>query len=354
LLDSLLQEIKMEEDLEFKKNFKISAIERRKDRLKEDIAKARNVETERGSERINEKVVEFYSSLDPQLIEIQELLDRAGQLDKTLVPAHLDQTLIKMNAAQKYITDSALFLPPYDMKNAQRSINEANNKFQDLQTEILPKKKFGFKSNRQKNKPEVAAVVIDDAAAVTDSAGDIAAQASTIKIDSGLSVTDKKNATIELTPDQASCADVNLANLENCSVHIRGTPSTLHIANIKDCRILCGPVSSSVFIEGCRQSKLVLSSQQLRIHSTRDTDFYIHVTAKAVIEDSQELRFGPNPLLDETPTEIWTASGLDKNINHWDKVGDFNWLAADRPSPNWSLLDQQAPWENSLQFLNMK
>ena len=29
----------MEEDLEFKKNFKISAIERRKDRLKEDIAK---------------------------------------------------------------------------------------------------------------------------------------------------------------------------------------------------------------------------------------------------------------------------------------------------------------------------
>ena len=32
------------------------------------------------------------------------------------------------------------------------------------------------------------------------------------------------------------------------------------------------------------------------------------------------IRFGPNPLLDETPTEIWTASGLDKNINHWDKV----------------------------------
>ena len=30
---------------------------------------------------------------------------------------------------------------------------------------------------------------------------------------------------------------------------------------------------------------------QLRIHSTRDTDFYIHVTAKAVIEDSQELRY---------------------------------------------------------------
>ena len=46
----------MEKDLEFKRNFKLSAIERRKDRLKEDIAKARHVDAERGSERINEKV----------------------------------------------------------------------------------------------------------------------------------------------------------------------------------------------------------------------------------------------------------------------------------------------------------
>jgi len=348
----------MEKDLEFKRNFKLSAIERRKDRLKEDIVKARHVDAERGSERINEKVVEFYSSLDPQLVEIQELLDHAGQLDKNLVPAHLDETIIKINTAQKYITDSALFLPSYDMKNAQRSINEANNKFQELQTEILPKKKFGFKSNRQKYKPEVAAAAINvtdkSAVAVAVNAGDITAQISTIKIDTGLSLTDKENETIELTPDQVNCADVNLANLDNCSVLIRGTPSTLHIANIMGCRIVCGPVSSSVFIEGCRQTKLVLSSQQLRIHNTHDTDFYIHVTAKAVIEDSQELRFGPNPLLDETPAEIWTASGLDKNINNWDHVGDFNWLAGDRPSPNWSLIDRQAPWKNSQQFLDIK
>lgn len=33
-------------------------------------------------------------------------------------------------------------------------------------------------------------------------------------------------------------------------------------------------------------------------------------------------------------------SGLDKSSNNWDQVDDFNWLVADVPSPNWSVIPE--------------
>ncbi len=59
------------------------------------------------------------------------------------------------------------------------------------------------------------------------------------------------------------------------------------------CSILCGPVSSSVFLEDCVACVFVLASQQLRVHSSSSSSFYIHVTSRAVIEDSQKLTFAP-------------------------------------------------------------
>ena len=43
-------------------------------------------------------------------------------------------------------------------------------------------------------------------------------------------------------------------------------------------------------------------------------------------------------------------SGLNETVNNWDKVDDFNWLAAASPSPNWSLLppgQRRTSWDLS-------
>jgi hypothetical protein len=35
------------------------------------------------------------------------------------------------------------------------------------------------------------------------------------------------------------------------------------------------------------------------------------------------------------------GSGLDRSVNHWDKINDFKWLDPKAPSPHWSILDVQ-------------
>jgi hypothetical protein len=31
-------------------------------------------------------------------------------------------------------------------------------------------------------------------------------------------------------------------------------------------------------------------------------------------------------------------AGLDINVNNWNLVDDFNWLASGKPSPNWHIM----------------
>ena len=119
-----------------------------------------------------------------------------------------------------------------------------------------------------------------------------------------------------------------------------------------------------------------LNCGQLRIHNATASRFYIHVTSRAIIEDCEEvsvhsrqlplvarsqprcqLLFAPYnwqyssldqdyavscPNHDRTGCNWLTlscqASGLDRSVNHWDKINDFKWLDPKAPSPHWSIL----------------
>lgn len=62
-------------------------------------------------------------------------------------------------------------------------------------------------------------------------------------------------------------------------------------------------MSSSVFVEGCRECVFVVACQQLRIHTTTLSAFYVHVTSRSIIEDCSTVTFAPYswsyPQLDE-------------------------------------------------------
>ena len=62
--------------------------------------------------------------------------------------------------------------------------------------------------------------------------------------------------------------DVVIDGLTSCTVHIPGVPSTVHVTNVHDVTILCGPVQTSVFIEHAAKCTFALACQQLRTHST--------------------------------------------------------------------------------------
>ena len=68
--------------------------------------------------------------------------------------------------------------------------------------------------------------------------------------------------------------------LEKVTVKILGSPGTVHATNMDNVTILCGPVRTSIFIENCTNCEFVVACQQLRIHTTRNSNFYLHVTSK--------------------------------------------------------------------------
>ncbi len=121
---------------------------------------------------------------------------------------------------------------------------------------------------------------------------------------------------------------------------LKGTPSVLHIKNIENTVILCGPLLGTAFLSDANKSKLNLACHQLRIHDSYDTDFYINVSSRTIIENCKRVRFAPYS---------WSYKNIDKhfesvlnlNINHSNcmLIDDFNWLVNTQQSPNWSFID---------------
>jgi len=330
----------LSEQMDAKMKTKFGKIEKRNEERAENISKALEAKHEKGEEKTNILVTDFYKHLNDQVCLIEDGLKRAKDVDKSLIPAHLDETYRNLGNLQKYVTDAVVFLPSYDVGKAQNIVKDLNTRFQNTQNEVQPKKKFGFKGAKQKK------------AAVKSEVQDVQPVQTKHNLQSGVSIRGKKGEkNLELSEEETAEGDVTLADLDDCHVIIHGAPSTLHMSNINNCKIFAGPVSSSIFIDGCQDSEFALSCQQLRIHSTTNTHFYIHVTSKAIIEDSSQVRFGAHPGLDLIPDSSWKKAALQKSINNWDKVGDFNWLASDKPSPNWSKMEETPQtWRSMEQF----
>lgn len=231
----------------------------------------------------------------------------------------------------RYLSVSTVFLTNYIVRKSLQRLEEIENKYKSLEGELLPKKRFGFKA--RKTKPlEKSEKKLDEV------------DSSSSKLISLPSVTcgfsDKKFEKLYLSNKEISKSDVDLRNLTSCSVFLSGNPSTIQISNVQKCTILCGPVSTSVFLENCEDCDLVVACQQLRIHSTTNSRLYIHVTSRAIIEDSSKLLFAPYNLVYEQIEEHFELSGLEQSRNNWNQVDDFNWLALDVPSPNWKELPE--------------
>ena len=114
--------------------------------------------------------------------------------------------------------------------------------------------------------------------------------------------------------------------------------------SIDSCIILSGPVVGSSFINDCKNSKLVLACHQLRIHETNNTQFYIHVGSRAIIENTNNVTFAPYSWTFPGLESLFASSDLKADQNglnfNYTAVDDFNWLNQNQKSPNWKFLEE--------------
>lgn len=311
--------------------------ERFQKRSQERREDAERLREEKESQSVaEEKGDYFFSTFNRERESIEELLASCSGADKTVLTQKLEEATTKILQLQKFVSDSTIFLKSYDLRQAQSALQKLQVTLTETREESLPKKKFAF---RARTKATEKAPTPASEAPKADVATPKGSEVDGASEKCGFSNMD--NVSLTKSAEEIHKQDVLLSHLSNCKVRLFGSPSTLHLKHIDSCEILCGPVSSSVFIDECKNSTLGFPCQQLRTHNTTDTRVYLHVTSRAIIEDCRGVSFAPFSWSYPTLEEDFAASGLDQNLNNWDQVDDFNWLAAGTPSPNWTIIPEE-------------
>ncbi|KAI4463829.1 tubulin folding cofactor c [Holotrichia oblita] len=243
----------------------------------------------------NEKIDYFESVFNEKRRFIANAIDEARNLDIDKLGVHFNNISRDILILQKYLATSNIFLRGYDIKIYQQVLQNLTNQARDLEDELLPKKKFGFKKKTSQ------------------------------KIDVGNGIncfinedlngfSERTDTNLMLSNSEIFKKDILLSKLNNCKIKLFGSPSTLHMNFLKDCYVFCGPVSTSIFAESCENS--------------------------AIMEDSSNIFIAPYNLEYDNIEEDFKKSGLAGCSNNWTSIDDFNWLKLDQKSPNWNIIDE--------------
>ncbi|MGH0118912.1 UNVERIFIED_CONTAM: hypothetical protein FKN15_055466 [Acipenser sinensis] len=273
----------------------------------------RRKEAKQSKEVTEEKSNFFTSTFSKEKVDIEELLEGGGEAEPGTLAGQLEDNSARILQLQKFLNDSMAFLPQYELRQAQSALQKLHSSLAEKRGELLPKK-------------EVCLQIAQC------NSNDVSAQCGFSNVVSQVLI---KRA------DEINQRDVLLTHLSSCTLKLFGASSTLHIKHVRDSTILCGPVSSSVFIDHCSGCTFTFPCQQLRTHNTTDSQAYQHVTSRAIVEDCSGVRFAPFTWIYPGLEEDFQVSGLDRERNNWTQVDDFNWLASDAPSPNWSVIPEE-------------
>jgi len=224
----------------------------------------------------------------------------------------LDSLYKHIESMKKLLADSILFLPSYDIRKSQKTIEESDNLISKARLTLLPKKKFGFKSKKLPNQ-EVKEKPFSQ---------------------SDFNESIPPNITTNFVDDD----EQNVSNLQSKVVYLQNSVlNSLRIFNLKGCKVYTGAVLGSIFIDDCVECTFSLASQQIRIHNCYKSDFYLYVRSNPIIENCNEIRFGPYNLNFPQIKIQFEEARFDLGKNNWDKVEDFNWLKIQQ-SPHWSII----------------
>lgn len=291
----------------------------------------------------------FYSSCK----KIKDMLDDASSAPPSVLSVAFDKISKEILMLKNYLSQSKMYLKVYDIRRAQENLQLLENEASELEMKLLPKKKFGFKNRRVVKKPtEKTYDVTDGLKDLKISEGIVNGSAKQNNKsfnkygENACILVGKSDEQLVLDAENVNKNDILLSDLTRCTVRIYGTPSTLHMINLKQCTILVGPVTSSVFAHDCVECVFAFACQQFRLHSSTDCTIYLHVTSRAIIEDCTNIRVAPYNWSYEDQMNHFNLAGLDPKINNWNCIDDFNWLSSEKHSPNWSILEPELRIKN--------
>lgn len=279
----------------------------------------------------------FLKTFQGMRADLEARVEAAEGVAADELTEYLDGLVKGVQELQDLLNDSSRHLVSFQQKKAQKELDDASACVQTAVATLQPKKKFGF----GRKKTAAKSAVPPKKPVNKDSTGEPEKDALDKLIDRQLfGFRDETGRTLTVDPKELTGRQLNLHNLVDCTVIALGTPGAIQAISLDHCIVLVGPAARSAFIKDCRHCTFVLAGQQMRIHNTYDSDFYLHVTGAAIIEGCRKVRVAPYNLNYPELEQHYLTSGLNTKINYWDQLDDFEWLNEDEESPNWSAMPE--------------
>lgn len=252
------------------------------------------------------------------------------------IKLELQKASASISDLEKLVSEHSYFLPPYEIRSSLKAIEELKEMVESANAEIAPRKKFAFKNKASsKKEPAASAKEVERFSAVSD-----AAKPDVSLPDSPGFRNKKGEILVKRFRASESEGDFSIVDLDSCDVYLKGRFRALFIHRLKNCRLFSGPVLGSILIEEVNGCLFMLASHQIRIHHARESDFYLRVRSRPIVEDCSGVRFAPYRLLYEGIDKDLSNSGLEEETRNWANVDDFLWLRAVQ-SPNWCVIPEE-------------
>ena len=135
--------------------------------------------------------------------------------------------------------------------------------------------------------------------------------------------------------------DVLFSSLHHCKIFLEGSAATLNLKNLTNCTVVCGPISSAVFISDCKDCRIAVACQQLRIHNSDGLRCYVHLTSGGILENTTRCAFAPYNVVYPGLDCDFVEANLRRDANdNWQRIEDFDYVVSHKRSPNWTIIPE--------------
>ncbi|TDH73755.1 uncharacterized protein CCR75_003334 [Bremia lactucae] len=260
---------------------------------------------------------------------------------------YLDALLLKVNDMRDAAASaSSLYLSPYDTRQTQHIVAKLLELIDTTRTTFAPRKKFTFRAHaaQQAKMTEKRQNVLQEAS--TDLNKNQQPSSVAVKTIDELVYANKKNEVIIIDhssfadTDNLSRLDLNFSQLSNCVVFVCVETSAIRGDTLTNCVFYTGAIFGSLWLEKSNNCDFFVACRQLRVHLSSATQFHLRISSHPIIEDCEQMQFGPYCLQFPGLKDQLEQLGVAKDSGLWAKVNDFKWHKKQQ-SPNWSLLDSK-------------
>ncbi|KAE9967398.1 hypothetical protein BLS_006404 [Venturia inaequalis] len=306
----------------------------------------------------------FFDYFKQETSALQEQIENLSKISPTGTDRldAVNHSLAGIAKLQREVSDASSQLPAHNQKSYSDQIKQLTEKLQKAREASAPRQKFSFKNSRKTttsvpsppstvptsqtsiesspHRPVASPEEPQDEGsynATLRSSTDRSIRRPSFTHASSINISTQKDIHVIIPPSAKNAITTStIHNVTNCIIDISilllsptSSFATMNITNISESLIVAGRVKGALHITGMKNSTIVASTGQLRMHQCENVSVYLRCSSDPIIEHCKRVRFAPLPLCFTQNENVEVEA-----VNRWNQVQDFQWIKAEH-SPNW-------------------